>query len=86
MQVENFIVRNQFMIKTGQPIEIELTDGTIHSGDFFQRWQKKSDVSQIVLIKKVGTDREKVHYYDETVIKDIKILGPYGKPLLFRIK
>jgi len=86
LQVDHFIVKNQCMIKTGQPIEIELTDGTIKSGAFFQRWQKKNSTPQLVITEKIGKDREKLHYINENEINDIRVLGPYGKPQLYRIK
>ncbi|ULL16395.1 hypothetical protein DVH26_19270 [Paenibacillus sp. H1-7] len=85
LQIDHIIVRNQCKIKPGEPMEVELTDGTFHKGVFYQRWQKKNSASQIVLIENVGENHERLFYLDETAIKDIR-LGPYGEPQLYRIK
>ncbi|WP_207953195.1 hypothetical protein [Paenibacillus agricola] len=73
------------MIKVGQPIEIESLDGTVTKGEFFKRWNRFDGKICLVIIERKNESHEQMHYIDEKEIADIRILGPFGKPLLYLV-
>ncbi len=73
------------MIKVGQPIEIESLDGTVKRGEYFRRWHKFDGKIHIVIIERKSETHEQMHYIEEKEIADIRILGPFGKPLLYLV-
>jgi hypothetical protein len=86
MKPNELIKNNRCLINLGQPLEIELVDGNVQRGTFYQRWLKETEEPRIVIVEKVSNTQEKFHYIVESQIHDIRILGPDGTPILYRIK
>jgi hypothetical protein len=86
MQLNIQINKQNQIINLGQPLEVELKDGQIIQGSFYGKRELTNKELEMVIIQTVSDEQVKVHYFKESTISEVRFLGPYGKPNLYRIK